>query len=284
MFNTCNAAMDYKWVQQPPIQMFNPYVNNGGTVVAIAGSDYAIIGSDSRLSEGRSVATRYANKLFELSDLTVFGCSGCWCDVLTFTRIITARMRMYKHQNNKVMSTEAVAQMISTALYYKRFFPYYISSILAGLDASGKGCLFNYDAIGHCERVSYEACGTGCLLASPMLDNKVGLKNMENVIFKPIDIDDALNVIKDAFIVVAERDIFTGDSVDINVITEDGIERSKFDQIENNAHFEDLKCYFDPSWIKKKKFAMPHIKAFPEALSMALDEQQTLLNSSGNFN
>jgi 20S proteasome subunit beta 6 len=29
---------------------FNPYVNNGGTVVAIAGKDFVVVGGDSRLS------------------------------------------------------------------------------------------------------------------------------------------------------------------------------------------------------------------------------------------
>lgn len=29
---------------------FNPYVNNGGTVVAIAGEDFVVVGGDSRLS------------------------------------------------------------------------------------------------------------------------------------------------------------------------------------------------------------------------------------------
>jgi 20S proteasome subunit beta 6 len=37
---------------------FNPYVNNGGTVVAIAGEDFVVVGGDSRLSEGYSIVTR----------------------------------------------------------------------------------------------------------------------------------------------------------------------------------------------------------------------------------
>jgi 20S proteasome alpha/beta subunit len=37
---------------------FNPYVNNGGTVVAIAGADFVVVGGDSRLSEGYSIVTR----------------------------------------------------------------------------------------------------------------------------------------------------------------------------------------------------------------------------------
>lgn len=47
------------------------------------------------------------------------------------------RLKAYRHNHNKSMSTPAIAQMTSTMLYHKRFFPYYISNILAGLDEEG---------------------------------------------------------------------------------------------------------------------------------------------------
>jgi 20S proteasome subunit beta 6 len=86
-------------------------------VVAIAGDDFALLASDTRLSSGFSIYTREQSKLFRLSDTTVFGCPGCWCDTLTLARILEARMQMYLHEHQKSMFTPAVAQMLSTMLY-----------------------------------------------------------------------------------------------------------------------------------------------------------------------
>lgn len=71
------------------------------------------------------------------------------------------------------MSTPAVAQMLSTLLYYKRFFPYYVSNILAGLDPEGKGVIYSYDPVGHCEMTNYRAGGSAGSLLQHLLDNQV---------------------------------------------------------------------------------------------------------------
>lgn len=199
------------------------------SVVAVAGDDFVVIGADTRLSSGYSIHTRDQKKLFRLSDTTVLGCSGCWCDTLTLTRVLNARMQMYSHEHNKVMSTPAAAQMLSVMLYYKRFFPYYISNILVGLDNDGKGCIYSYDPIGHCEKTTYRAGGSAGSLLQPLLDNQIGLKNMQNVKEAPLTLERALGIIKDVFISAAERDIYTGDSIIVNVITKDGIKEEKFE-------------------------------------------------------
>ncbi|XP_015522195.1 proteasome subunit beta type-1 [Neodiprion pinetum] len=208
---------------------FSPYADNGGSVMAIAGEDYAIIAADSRLSTGFSIFTREQQKLFPLSNTTVLGCSGCWCDTLTLTRILQARMQMYKHEHHKELTTPATAQMLSTMLYYKRFFPYYISNILAGLDENGKGCVYSYDPIGHCERSNFRAGGSAGALLQPLLDNQIGYQNQEGVDKTPLPQDRALAILKDVFISAAERDIYTGDGIFINIITKDGIKADKFD-------------------------------------------------------
>lgn len=44
---------------------------------------------------------------------------------------------MYEHEHGKKMNVQAIAGMIHTMLYSRRFFPYYVSNILAGLDEQG---------------------------------------------------------------------------------------------------------------------------------------------------
>ncbi|XP_065205190.1 proteasome subunit beta type-1 [Planococcus citri] len=202
---------------------FNPYDDNGGSVVAVGGDNFVIIASDTRLSTGYSIYTRYQSKVFKLSDIAALGCAGCWSDVLTLTRLLNARMQMYLHEHNKEMTTPALAQMLSTMLYYKRFFPYYVSNILAGLESDGSGWVYSYDPIGNMERSKFSAGGSSGALLQPLLDNQLGFKNMENVDDRSISLEKALAVVRDVFISAAERDIYTGDKIHVTVITKEGI-------------------------------------------------------------
>lgn len=196
------------------------------SIVAIGGDDFVVIAADTRLSSGYSIHTRKQSKLFQLSSRTILASTGCWCDTLALTALVKARMQMYEHTHLKTMSTDAVAQMLSIIMYNKRFFPYYVSNVLAGLDSEGKGVVYSYDPIGHCERTTYRAGGTAGALLQPVLDNQIGFKNMklEGKEIPKISKERAVAVATDTFISAAERDIYTGDAVMINIITNDGLE------------------------------------------------------------
>ena len=57
---------DMASVSHPQQRQFNPYSSNGGTILAIAGADFTVIAGDTRQSEGYSIQTRYAPKVFRL--------------------------------------------------------------------------------------------------------------------------------------------------------------------------------------------------------------------------
>ncbi|KAI9138333.1 nucleophile aminohydrolase [Paraphysoderma sedebokerense] len=206
---------------------FSPYADNGGTTVAVAGEDYCIIAADTRQSDGYLINSRYAPKAWKLTDRAVLSGCGCFADATALVQNIQQRLEWYKHQHNKTLSTPGIAQMLSTMLYMKRFFPYYVHNVLGGVDEEGKGCVFSYDPVGSYERRPYQAAGSATELIQPFLDNQVGFKNQ--VGYKPdtvlLPLETALRIVKDAFTSATERDIYTGDYLEIWIVKKDGVEK-----------------------------------------------------------
>ena len=107
--------------------------------------------------------------------------------------------------------------------------PYYAFNVVAGLDAAGKGAVYTYDAVGSYERVAYAAQGSGQKLIIPLLDNLVGGKNRSDRTPPPqLTATEAVALAIEAFITAGERDMYTGDAVEIHVITAAGVARQVF--------------------------------------------------------
>ncbi|GJN04141.1 hypothetical protein PR202_ga21663 [Eleusine coracana subsp. coracana] len=208
---------------------FSPYENNGGTCVAVAGDGYCVVAADTRLSVGYSILTRDHSKICQLADKCILASSGFQGDIKALQKNLAAKELVYEHNHNKKMSCPAMAQLLSNTLYYKRFFPYYTFNVLGGLDSQGKGCVFTYDAVGSYERTGYSAQGTGAKLITPVLDNK--LKSPNPLILPardavtPLSESEAVDLVKDVFASATERDIYTGDKLEIVVINSSGIHR-----------------------------------------------------------
>jgi 20S proteasome subunit beta 6 len=86
---------------------------------------------------------------------------------------------------------------------------------------TGKGAVYSYDAIGSYKRDDYGAQGSGQKFVVPILDNLIGHKNRHDE-KKKISCEEAVAIMKDTFVVCAERDIYTGDSVEIRIIRKSG--------------------------------------------------------------
>lgn len=201
---------------------FSPYDNNGGSSLAICGDDFCVIASDTRLAQGYSILSRKTSKARKLTDKCVIATGGCFTDITTLHKTLDTRIKMYKHAHGTDMSPTAVAQMLSTTLYGRRFFPFYAFNIVGGIDKDGKGAVFTYDAVGSYERVRSAAQGAGQKLMIPLLDNLMERKNRTDKGSPPTQAE-VIDVVKEAFITAGERDIYTGDAIEIFVITAAGV-------------------------------------------------------------
>lgn len=208
---------------------FSPYTNNGGTCIAVAGDDFAVIAADTRMSQGYSIMTRNKSKVIKLTSKCVLASSGMQADISQLHKVLKARLVQYQFAHKKEMPTTAIAQLLGNTLYYRRFFPYYSFNVLAGVDSNGEGIAYSYDAVGSFEKVKYSASGSGQQLMIPLMDNQVGKKNQLLPSDKKLTSEEAVDLLKDAFTSAGERDIYTGDFVDICKIDEKGVEFIKFE-------------------------------------------------------
>lgn len=95
--NTSMSAAQVNFINSIAIEhrkasRFNPYQMNYGTVIAVAGKDFVVVGGDTRLSEGYSIITRGESKLVQLTDKTILATSGMYADFCELKKVLKAKL------------------------------------------------------------------------------------------------------------------------------------------------------------------------------------------------
>ncbi|KAL8878248.1 MAG: hypothetical protein Q9198_003900 [Flavoplaca austrocitrina] len=231
--------------QRPTQRQFYPYTDNGGITLGISGSDFALLAGDTRSTNGYSINTRFDPKVFPLGtpdhDTTrlVLSTVGFAADGKALKERLDTTCNMYAYRHGKPITLEACAHRLSTLLYEKRFFPYQVQAMLAGIDADGKGALYSYDPAGSYKRDRVRAVGPAASLMMPFLDNQVSFNNQYQPkseddgageqVARPMEDfsrDEVMMLVKDAFHGVTERHIEVGDELQVVIITKDGVEET----------------------------------------------------------
>lgn len=204
---------------------FNPYNDNGGTVLAVASGAELVIGCDTRISNGYNILSRNYNKVSQLTSTSYIATSGQVTDAQNLHKLLLARVALYKHQHGCEPSLRALSKLLCITLYSRRFFPFYTFNLLCGIDESGQAKVFGYDAIGSFDELNYGAQGSGQQLCIGVLDNQMkGSNRVDNYHFA----GDLVKLVKDVFNSISERDIHTGDHLLIWKISPQGVENSTF--------------------------------------------------------
>lgn len=204
---------------------WSPYKDNGGTTAAIAGQDFVVVAGDTRLNGDFCVHTSSdTTKLFQLTNKTFLATNGMQADRLYLQQMLRYRIQWYKYNNaGAIPSTNAIARLLSVILYGRRFFPLYTFNMIVGLDDNGKGVCYSYDAVGSTEPLQYGTNGTSQAFIEPLFDCLIKREHMTTQAPPDMTLEETLNLLKTAFTAAAERDIFTGSSVQLNIITKDGV-------------------------------------------------------------
>jgi len=122
---------------------------NGGCVVAMCGDGCVAIASDRRYGV-RQLTTVAMNfqKIFPMNDKCYVGLTGLATDVQSMSSLMAMRHQMFALREDKPMPIKHFISMLSCALYEKRFGPWFVGPVVAGLDEENKPVICSYDLIG----------------------------------------------------------------------------------------------------------------------------------------
>lgn len=128
----------------------------------MAGDHCVGIACDRRLGRNQlqTIASTFP-KVFQVTDKTLVGIAGLATDVQTLRNHLRFRMNLYSLKEDRDMKPEIVSNLLGTTLYGRRFAPWFISPVVAGLDETNQPHLSTFDFLGaRCKARDFVVAGT----------------------------------------------------------------------------------------------------------------------------
>ncbi|KAK9458693.1 nucleophile aminohydrolase [Lipomyces oligophaga] len=128
--------------------MSNPSEINGGSVVAMVGKDCVAIACDLRLGMQALTISNDFPKIFQFNN-SFIGLTGLASDVTTLSEVFRYKVNLYNLREERDIEPETFANLVSSTLYEKRFGPYFVGPIVAGINSkSGNPFICGFDLVG----------------------------------------------------------------------------------------------------------------------------------------
>merc|ERR1711977_536667 len=118
----------------------------------IMGSPFSINGGACVLRLGMQALTVSNNhpKIYTISPGSVYlGLTGLATDQITVSELLRYKVNMYRLREERDISPQTFANLVSSSLYEKRFGPWFVSPVVAGINhTTGKPFICGFDSIG----------------------------------------------------------------------------------------------------------------------------------------
>ena len=206
-------------------------MKTGTTTVGIVCKDGVILGADRRASAGYMVADKKAQKVIKINDEMAITIAGLVSDAQLISKIIRAQLKLLEVRKNKKSTVKQAANLLAGLVYNNVRRMSMIMSIvgflLAGKDDKGYH-LYNIGIDGSLSEMEDYVCdGSGMMFATGVLESSYK-KNMS--------IDEGVKLAVQALNAALQRDIATGNGIDIMAITKDGVNFVLRKEIDYKVH------------------------------------------------
>ena len=115
----------------------------------MVGKDCVAIACDLRLGlQALTVSNNYP-KIFQYAPTVYLGLTGLATDISTVSELMRYKVNMYRLREERDISPKTFANLVSSSLYERRFGPWFVGPIVAGIEEkTGKPFICGFDSIG----------------------------------------------------------------------------------------------------------------------------------------
>jgi len=184
----------------------------GTTTVGIVCNDGVVLATETRATEGGLIAHKRTQKLFKISNRLGMTIAGLVGDAQVLIRDMQAEGALYRYQREKELSVKGAATILSNILYQRRFYPYYVQLLIAGVDKGGPS-LYSLDAAGGTIPDSYVSTGSGSVMVYGVLEDRF----RDN-----LSMEEGTELAIRGLRAAMARDSFSGGTIAVANITKDG--------------------------------------------------------------
>lgn len=191
-----------------PSMNLDKQVKTGTTTVGLAVKDGVALATDTRATAGFFIAHRKVRKVYPLADYAAITIAGRVADAQSMIDYLKANLGYYSMTWKRPMSIASIARLAANMAFRWRIFPYEVQLIIAGVDSKGPH-LFNVDLYGTLTEEKLLSTGSGSPIAYGVLESEYD---------EGMSVEDAAKLVFKAVAMAIQRDIGSGDSIDVAYI------------------------------------------------------------------
>ena len=184
-------------------------MKTGTSTVGICFNDGVVVGADHRATMGHFIANKNVQKLFSISENIALTTAGLVGDAQVLARILAAEIALFEMKRDTKMDVEAASTLTANILSGRRYAPYWVQLLIAGVDEEG-GHVYSIDSAGGSIPDTYCATGSGSPYMYGVLEDQFKEGMTRN---------DALKVTARSLLASSQRDSASGNGMDLAVIT-----------------------------------------------------------------
>lgn len=194
-------------------------MKTGTTTIGVKCNDGIVLGADRRATADYLIADKRANKIHKINDNLVLTIAGSVSDAQLLIKTIKAELKLLELQMGRKPSLRESANLLATIVYYNiRNFsalPSITHFLIAGKDNTGFYLYDLYPDGSLSEVKDFTSSGSGSVMAFGVL---------ETLYKEGISSEEGIELVKKSLKAAMERDIATGNGIQIVTITDNGIE------------------------------------------------------------